>query len=221
MADDFGNSVTASNVDSEGISNDGTFSLHSSDGSSVVLVKSSQVEDVTITAEVSGNSDTGTVTFFDQVGGIDLTLNETSVAVDGTVSADATLTQEDGTVIEVPDVTVNYDDNGGANTTFEGGADSDSATTNGSGVASVNVTAEQNGTSTIDATSNLRSASATLTIGGQPDTGSPLDGTAGEYDSDGDGQVTASELGDAVTAFGEGDLTASELGDVVTAFGQS
>ena len=65
------------------------------------------------------------------------------------------------------------------------------------------MTAEQNGTSTIDATSNLRSASATLTIGGQPDTGSPLGGTAGEYDSDGDGQVTASELGDVVTAFGQ------------------
>jgi len=176
---------------------------------------------VTITAEVSGNSDSGTVTFFDQVGGIDLTLNESSVAVDGTVSADATLTQEDGTVIEVPDVQVNYDDNGDGNTTFETNADSTSAQTNASGVASVNVTAEQNGTSTIDATSNLRSASATLTIGGQPDTGSPLDGTAGEYDADGDGEVTASELGNAVTAFGQGDLTASELGDVVTAFGQS
>ncbi|MFC7325977.1 hypothetical protein ACFQMF_15535 [Halorubrum rutilum] len=36
-----------------------------------------------------------------------------------------------------------------------------------------------------------------------------------------DGEVTANDLGDAVTAFGEGDLTASELGEVVTAFGQS
>ncbi|MFC7323264.1 surface glycoprotein [Halorubrum rutilum] len=50
---------------------------------------------------------------------------------------------------------------------------------------------------------------------------SPLGGTAGEYDDDGDGTITASELGDAVNAFGQGNLTAAELGDVVTAFGQS
>jgi hypothetical protein len=50
---------------------------------------------------------------------------------------------------------------------------------------------------------------------------SPLDGTAGEYDADNDGDITASELGSAVTDFGQGELTASELGDVVTAFGQS
>jgi hypothetical protein len=52
-------------------------------------------------------------------------------------------------------------------------------------------------------------------------TGSTLDGAAGEYDDDGDGTVTASELGSAVTDFGQGELTASELGEVVTAFGQS
>jgi hypothetical protein len=58
--------------------------------------------------------------------------------------------------------------------------------------------------------------SAELTI-----TESSLDGTAAEYDSNGDGEITASELGNAVTDFGEGGLTASELGDVVTEFGQS
>jgi len=41
------------------------------------------------------------------------------------------------------------------------------------------------------------------------------------YDDDDDDQITASELGDAVTDFGKGELTASELGEVVTAFGQS
>jgi surface glycoprotein (TIGR04207 family) len=41
------------------------------------------------------------------------------------------------------------------------------------------------------------------------------------YDDDNDGEITASELGEAVTDFGEGELTASELGEVVTAFGQS
>lgn len=52
-------------------------------------------------------------------------------------------------------------------------------------------------------------------------TESSLDGTAAEYDSNEDGEITASELGNAVTDFGEGGLTASELGDVVTEFGQS
>jgi subtilisin family serine protease len=52
-------------------------------------------------------------------------------------------------------------------------------------------------------------------------TNSPLRDTAGEYDANNDGTITASELGSAVTDFGEGKLTASELGEVVTAFGQS
>jgi len=41
------------------------------------------------------------------------------------------------------------------------------------------------------------------------------------FDANGDGTITATELGDAVTEFGRGNLTASELGDVVTRFGQS
>ena len=58
-------------------------------------------------------------------------------------------------------------------------------------------------------------------VGDQSQSNSPLDGAAGEFDSDGDGSVTASELGGAATAFGQGDLTAAELGDVATAFAQS
>jgi hypothetical protein len=50
---------------------------------------------------------------------------------------------------------------------------------------------------------------------------SPLSGTAGEYDTSGDGTITARELGAAVTDFGQGELNARELGEVVTAFGQS
>jgi hypothetical protein len=142
----------------------GTFSLDSADGSSIIYVKSSQVEDVTISATISGNSDSGTVTFFDQVSQVDLALNQSTVEVDDTVAAEATLSESDGTTIEVPDVTVNYDDNNDGNTTFDADADAVSATTNGAGVASVNVTAEQLGSSTIDAQSNLRSDNATLDI---------------------------------------------------------
>jgi hypothetical protein len=59
-------------------------------------------------------------------------------------------------------------------------------------------------------------------IGVPPDSSdSPLGGTAGEYDTNGDGTITARELGNAVTDFGQGELSAQELGEVVTAFGQS
>lgn len=58
-------------------------------------------------------------------------------------------------------------------------------------------------------------------VGNQSQSGSPLSGSAGEFDDDGDGTITASELGNAVNSYGQGELTASELGDVVTVFGQS
>lgn len=44
---------------------------------------------------------------------------------------------------------------------------------------------------------------------------------AERFDGDGDGTITATELGDAATEFARGNLTASELGDVATAFAQS
>jgi hypothetical protein len=49
----------------------------------------------------------------------------------------------------------------------------------------------------------------------------PDSSIVGKYDVDGDGDITASELGDAVTDFGQGELSASELGEVVIVFGQS
>jgi hypothetical protein len=64
-------------------------------------------------------------------------------------------------------------------------------------------------------------STGTTVVAKPSDRESPLSGTAGEYDTDGTGTITASELGDAVTDFGQGKLSASELGDVVTAFGQS
>lgn len=53
------------------------------------------------------------------------------------------------------------------------------------------------------------------------DSGSPLEGTAGQFDDNGDGEITAAELGDAITQFGQEDLSARELGEVITQFGQS
>lgn len=60
--------------------------------------------------------------------------------------------------------------------------------------------------------------SVTVTVNEEPEAGS---GLVDEYDNNGDGDITARELGGAVTDFGQGELTARELGEVVTAFGQS
>jgi hypothetical protein len=51
--------------------------------------------------------------------------------------------------------------------------------------------------------------------------GSPLDGTAGEFDENGDGSISQSELSDAAFAFASGEVTQSELTDVAFAFASS
>ncbi|MFC7326047.1 beta strand repeat-containing protein [Halorubrum rutilum] len=89
---------------------------------------------------------------------------------------------------------------------------------------------DTNGNETYDFVTSNGSADGPYIAGGEAvtdsasvtvDAGSPLDGAAGEFDNDGDGTVSASELGDAVNAFGQGNLSAAELGEVVNAFGQS
>ncbi|WP_379792296.1 S8 family serine peptidase [Halorubrum rutilum] len=83
---------------------------------------------------------------------------------------------------------------------------------------------ETNGTAVTIAGTATNGPDTTIEIGGDTEfrtVTSPLDGTAGRYDTDGDGSITAAELGDAVTAYGQNNLSAAELGDVVTAYGQS
>jgi hypothetical protein len=166
----------------------------------------------------NGASGTGTITTTGARSAIQLTPASSSVAENNSVNVTASFVDSEGRVVPRTDsITL---------TTSTGSLDSNSKSTSfgSDGTANVvfNYTADGNtGEVTLDAVGGGVTGSTTVTVSGQADTGSPLGGTAGEYDSDGDGQVTASELGDAVTAFGEGDLTASELGDVVTAFGQS
>lgn len=145
------------NVDSS-LANDGTLTLDD-DGTTVVSVTDSVVEDVTIEVEKGSAIDSGTVTFFSNIGQIDVSLNKSTAVVGDTVSANATIKQSDGTTITVPDIQVNFDDNSNTNTTVPA-----SATTNAHGMASVSVTADSAGSSTIDATTNLKKGSAELTI---------------------------------------------------------
>ena len=166
----------------------------------------------------NGASGTGTITTTGARSAIQLTPASSSVAENNSVNVTASFVDSEGRVVPRTDsITL---------TTSTGSLDSNSKSTSfgSDGTANVvfNYTADGNtGEVTLDAVGGGVTGSTTVTVSGQADTGSPLGGTAGEYDGDGDGKVTASELGNAVTAFGEGDLTASELGDVVTAFGQS
>lgn len=50
---------------------------------------------------------------------------------------------------------------------------------------------------------------------------SPLNGTPSNYDTNGDGEITASELGTAGLDFAQGKLTAAELGEIGLIFAQS
>jgi surface glycoprotein (TIGR04207 family) len=130
------------------------------DGSSVVTFEASSPQDVELQVTFSGNSDTGAVTFYDSVGAVDTTLNESTAIVGDQVAANATLLEDTGgTQITVPDITVNFGDGSSANTTVTG-----TAVTDDSGVASSTVTADAEGTSNISATENLRSDEAVLTI---------------------------------------------------------
>jgi hypothetical protein len=91
-------------------------------------------------------------------------------------------------------------------------------------VYNVNLTDQSAGTYIITVAGeddlDFGTASQSTTVEVRPND-SPFSGTAGEYDTNGDGKITVGELGDAVTAYGLGELTAGELGNVITAFARS
>jgi surface glycoprotein (TIGR04207 family) len=166
-------------------------------------------------------SNSGTITTTGAASSISVSTNTSSVSQNGTVSVTASFVDSEGrTVPRVDSISVSSLNLGG---TVNPGSNTTAFDSNGEAVATYTYTADgQTGSETLRAIGGGVTGTADVTVtANQSDTGSPLGGTAGEYDGDGDGKVTASELGNAVTAFGEGDLTASELGDVVTAFGQS
>jgi len=125
--------------------------------------------------------------------------------------------QIDGNPAQVGELQVSAADETGATVAVSAAALSDGTTV--THTYTVTTPAEPGVTHTIDGTvTNGQSTSTTITGN---TTFTTVASQATRYDSDGDGRITASELGDAVTDFGQGSLTASELGDVVTAFGQS
>lgn len=136
------------------------------DGSATLGVYDDTAEDVNISASIDGQTDTGTVMFFPKINKVELSLNKSSTIRNSRVSADATI-MNNNNVIQVPDVFVNFDDNQNANTSFVGKgatANTDAVVTTSSGTASSIVSADSQGTSTIDAQTALKKGSDTLTI---------------------------------------------------------
>lgn len=140
---------------------DGTFDIDSNDGSSVIIVEGTAVEDVTVSADLNGNTDSGTVTFFDTPAQIDLSINQTDTVPSSVVEASATISDSSGTTIEVPDVSATIREQGTSNTSLS----SQSVSTNGSGVATTTFTADSVGSADIQGKLNIRDTDTeTLTI---------------------------------------------------------
>jgi hypothetical protein len=71
-------------------------------------------------------------------------------------------------------------------------------------------------TATTTGLSPFAVAEATASSPSPPE--SPLEGAAGEFDADGNGDISIIELGQAGQAFASGELTITELGQVGAAF---
>ena len=144
-----------------------TLTIDSADGSSVIELTNTVAESVNVTVAYGSYSDMGTVIFYGPIATVTLELNDSEVVVGENVTANATIKQSDGTVIEVPDVAMVFDDSTNANTSFvapSAHATTITVDTNGDGVASATVRADSDGTSTLNALTSMRQGSAVLTI---------------------------------------------------------
>ena len=182
---------------------------------------------------VNGTSTTGETTFIALAENYSV---QGSATVTTTGAADSiSVTPETSSVAanETANVTVEFVDSEGRNVprvntnvqlSADNGAVDDSPQQTGLANGAVTATLTYNatdasaGSATLTALGGGLSGTADVTVSGQADTGSPLGGTAGEYDADGDGQITIQELADAGSAYTNGELTIQELAEVGSAY---
>jgi hypothetical protein len=162
---------------------------------------------------------TATVTTTGAADSISVTPETSSVAVNETANVTVEFVDTEGRNVPVVGTDVQLSaDNGAVD-------DSPQSTdlTNGAVNATLtyNATDASAGSATLTALGGGLSGTADVTVSGQADTGSPLDGTAGEYDADGDGQITIPELASAGQAYTNGELTIAELAEVGSAYTSS
>jgi len=165
-------------------------------------------------------SNSGTITTTGAASSISVSTNTSSVSQNGTVSVTASFVDSEGrTVPRVDSISVSSLNLGG---TVNPGSNTTAFDSNGEAVATYTYTADgQTGSETLRAIGGGVTGTADVTVSGQADTGSPLGGTAGEYDSDGDGQITIPELASAGQAYTNGELTIAELAEVGSAYTSS
>jgi hypothetical protein len=146
---------------------------------------------------VGGKTNVGT---FVEIAPEDTAGNDVSITQDITV----TVTVEDSVVSGINNPTLYHDVN--SNGTYE---ELDTEVSAGTGTGT-----ETELTATTTGLSPFAVAEATAS----PPPESPLEGAAGEFDADGNGDISISELGQAGQAFAQGEISITELGQVGAAF---
>jgi hypothetical protein len=188
------------------------------DGNVTILVNGTDTtgtSTIVATAEnfTSINRGETTVTTTGSASGISLSPENDTIAQNDEINVTAEFVDDEGrNVPRLTDVSLSADDGNVTTGTTATAPNDDGAvvstfTYNSSG-ASESVT--------ITATGGGLFGETTVTIEEQSQ--SPLDGPAGDFDTNADGDISITELGDAGTAFAQGELTVSELGEVGEAF---
>ena len=180
----------------------------SSAGVFYVWVSNPTAGDTDLTVTQSGTSDTGTATFYETVDSVDVSLNESSVAAGDTVEVSSTAQTSDGTTIEVANLSTGVVSN---NTTVAT-PETQNIETGADGVATTTLTAENNGTTEIDATISGQTGTTTLTVGD-----STGDSGTDQY-VDENNVVTTTGLNAAVTDYLNDEVDPTTLNDLVTSY---
>lgn len=154
----------------------------SSKGIFYVFVNDPTPGDTDLTVQEGGTSDTGTITFFDTVSSVDVALNTTSATVGDTVEVSATPLTSDGTTIAVANISTSVTVN---NTTVATPSPQNIATA-ADGAATTTISADQNGTTFVNATISGQTGSTELSVGAAS-APSPVVGNNTPTDIDGDG----------------------------------
>lgn len=194
---------------------DSTVSLDATAGEANVTLNGTEAGTASVNvfnSDIGEEADT-TVEFVEDTSTLDVELSEQSITANTETDVTVTVTDnETGDAVE--DASVSISDLQQSNTTDA----------NGEAVFTVNVS--EAGDYPVDISADgYEDASATLTVQSAGDI--PEDAvyepgsTAAEYDGDGDGQISLSELGVAGSAYANDELSLTELGSVGAAYANS
>jgi hypothetical protein len=158
--------LNADGTSADDLQTDGEYDYTNDNGDGVffVFVSDSTPGDTNLTVSQSGIEDTGTATFFDSVNSVDVSFNQTNIAVGDTVAATATPQTSDGTDIAVPRIGVTFNSTNQSIASSADGSFALSSDTDANGDAVTNVSIDANGTADITAQANGVEDSSTITV---------------------------------------------------------